>query len=128
MHIEADDSEIAVKAKGPLGSVVVDGANVLMHGFDLNGASGVLVEGFVVQRYHDDIALRNANGNVIRRNETLAAWDHDGIVLFTNSHRNLIEHNISHDNQRPISCGISAGGGSSNNVMNSGIGGGGSGP
>jgi parallel beta-helix repeat protein len=117
VFIGAADSDISVKARGPLGSVVVDGQNTMIHGFELNGASGVLVEGFVVQRYKDNIFLVDANDNVIRGNETRLAWDHDGIELFRNSHRNLIEHNISHDNQKTISCGISAGGGSSNNVI-----------
>jgi parallel beta-helix repeat protein len=115
--IAADDSDISVKARGPLGSVVVDGANTMLHGFELTGAEGVLLEGFVVQRYHDDILLEDADNNVIRGNETTAAWDHDGIQLTRNNHGNLIENNISHDNQRAISCGISVGGGSSDNII-----------
>jgi parallel beta-helix repeat protein len=115
--LEADESGISVKARGPLGSVVVDGQNTMQQGFLLNGANGVLVEGFVVQRYHDNIVLMNANDNVIRGNETMLAWDHDGIELFANAHRNLVENNIAHDNQRPIGCGISVGGGSSDNIV-----------
>jgi parallel beta-helix repeat protein len=115
--VTAADSDISIKAKGPLGSVVVDGANTMMHGFELHGASGVLVEGFVVERFHDDIVLHDANDNVVRLNETRFAWDHDGIELFANSHRNLIEHNIAHDNQMSLGCGISVGGGSSDNVV-----------
>lgn len=113
--ISKDD--LSLTAKGSLGDVVLDGQNTMMHGFEIDGASGVLIEGFVVQRYHDDIVLVKANDNVIRRNETMLAWDHDGIELLATSHRNRIEHNIAHDNRMFTSCGISAGGGSSNNVI-----------
>jgi parallel beta-helix repeat protein len=116
--IDAAHSGISVKARGPLGSVVLAGSGAAQpYGFGLVGAHGVLVEGFVVQNYHDDIVLSGASDNIIRRNETMLAAEHDGIELVSNSHRNLVEHNIAHDNLHSISCGISAGGGSSENVI-----------
>lgn len=116
--IDAAHSDISIKAKGPLGDVVLLGSGAAQpYGFGLIGAHGVLVEGFVVQNYHDDIVLNGATDNIIRRNETTLAADHDGIELESNSHRNLVEHNIAHDNLQTLSCGISAGGGSSENVI-----------
>jgi parallel beta-helix repeat protein len=118
--IDAAHSDISVKAKakGPLGDVVLAGSGAAQpYGFGLIGAHGVLVDGFVVQNYHDDIVLSGATDNVIRGNETTLAADHDGIELVSNSHRNLVEHNIAHDNLQTLSCGISAGGGSSENVI-----------
>lgn len=79
-------NDLSVVAKGPLGSVVVDGEDAMEHGFLLTGGvSGVLIEGFVVQRYHDDIVLSDATENVIRGNETRFASEHDGIELFSNA-------------------------------------------
>jgi parallel beta-helix repeat protein len=113
-----------VKAKGTPEQVVLDGLNTMMHGFELGGTtagtdvSGVLVEGFLVKRYHDDIWLNpNADNNTIRKNVTTEAWDHDGIVV--QGDRNLIEHNLSFNNTKPISCGISVGTGGSENVVRS---------
>jgi len=116
--IDAAHSDVAVKAKGPHGGVVLAGSGAGQpYGFGLIGAHGVLVEGFVVQNYHDDIVLSGATDNTIRGNETMLAADHDGIELVSNSHRNLVEHNVAHDNLHTTSCGISAGGGSSENVI-----------
>jgi parallel beta-helix repeat protein len=116
--IDAAHSNISVKAKGPLGDVVVAGSGAAQpYGFGLLGAHDVLVEGFVVQNYHDDIVLSSATDNTIRGNETMLAAEHDGIELVSNSHRNLVERNVAHDNLHTISCGISAGGGSSENVI-----------
>lgn len=113
---------LRVKAKGKPEQVVLDGLNTMMHGFELGGTaagtdvSGVLIEGFLVKRYHDDIWLNpNADRNTIRKNVTTEAWDHDGIVV--QGDRNLIEHNISFNNTKPISCGISVGTGGSENVV-----------
>jgi parallel beta-helix repeat protein len=113
---------LKLKAKGKPEQVVLDGLNTMMHGFELGGTtagtdvSGVLVEGFLVKRYHDDIWLNpNADNNTIRKNVTTEAWDHDGIVV--QGDRNLIEHNLSFNNTKPISCGISVGTGGSENVV-----------
>lgn len=76
----------------------------------------VLLKGFLVRAYHDDIVLLHADRNVIRANETTAAAEHDGIIV-DNSDGNLIEKNISHDNVQPISCGISVGHGARDNVV-----------
>jgi parallel beta-helix repeat protein len=78
--------------------------------------TGVLIEGFHVTRYHDDIWLNpDADGNTIRKNMTTFAFDHDGIVV--QGDRNLIERNLSFGNTQPISCGISVGTGGSFNVV-----------
>jgi parallel beta-helix repeat protein len=116
--IGAAHSNISVKAKGPLGDVVLAGSGAAQpYGFGLLGAHDVLVDGFVVQNYHDDIVLSGATDNVVRGNETMLAADHDGIELVSNSHRNLVERNVAHDNLQNLGCGISAGGGSSDNVI-----------
>jgi hypothetical protein len=107
-----------VRAKGPLGNIILAGSGAAQpYGFGLIGAHGVLVEGFVVRNYHDDIVLSGASDNVIRGNETTLAAEHDGIELLSNSHWNLVERNVAHDNLHTTSCGISAGGGSSENVI-----------
>jgi hypothetical protein len=55
--IDAAHSDISIKAKGPLGDVVLAGSGAAQpYGFGVVGAHGVLVEGFVVQNYHDDIS------------------------------------------------------------------------
>jgi parallel beta-helix repeat protein len=116
--IDAAHNDISVKAKGPLGDVVLAGSGAAQpYGFGLIGAHDVLIEGFVVQNYHDDIVLSGASDNIVRGNETMFAAEHDGIELVSNSHRNLVEHNVAHDNLHNTSCGISAGGGSSDNVI-----------
>jgi parallel beta-helix repeat protein len=109
-------NDLKVKGKGDPEDVVLDGLNRLMHGFELTNVSGVLIEGFHVTRYHDDIWLNpDADGNTIRKNLTTFAFDHDGIVV--QGDRNLIERNRSFGNTQPISCGISVGTGGSNNVV-----------
>jgi parallel beta-helix repeat protein len=94
---------------------VLDGNNTLMNGFRLEDVTGVLIEGFTVRRYHDDIWLQNADQNEIRRNRTSEAWDHDGIVVTGGSDGNNVHHNVSFNNTRPIGCGMSVGGGSRDN-------------
>jgi parallel beta-helix repeat protein len=113
---------LKVRAKGKPEQVVLDGLNTMMHGFELGGTaagtdvSGVLIEGFHVTRYHDDIWVhQNADGNTLRKNMTTLAWDHDGIVV--QGDRNLIEHNRSFDQTKPIGCGISLGTGASHNLV-----------
>jgi parallel beta-helix repeat protein len=109
-------NDLKVKAKGKPEDVVLDGLDTLMHGFELTNVSGVLIEGFHVTRYHDDIWLNpDADGNTIRKNMTTFAFDHDGIVV--QGDRNLIERNLSFGNTQPISCGISVGTGGSFNVV-----------
>jgi parallel beta-helix repeat protein len=113
---------LQVKAKGKPEQVVLDGLNTMMHGFELGGTtpgtdvSGVLIEGFHVTRYHDDIWVHpNADGNTLRKNITTLAWDHDGIVV--QGDRNLVERNVSFGQTQPIGCGISVGTGGSFNVV-----------
>jgi hypothetical protein len=108
-------NNLRLHARGGPGTVVVDGNNTMMHGFKLEHVSGVLIEGFAVRRYHDDIVLSDADHNTLRRNQTSAAWDHDGIILMAGSDANNVHHNMSFNNTRPIGCGISVGGGSRDN-------------
>jgi parallel beta-helix repeat protein len=92
-------------------------------GFLLHDASGVLIQGFTVQGFHEaDIRLEGANGNVIRNNRTTKSA-HDGIQLNSSSD-NLIEDNVSFDNDAPLparaftdACGVLLQLGSSNNTV-----------
>ena len=92
-------------------------------GFLLRNVSGVLIQGFTVQGFHEsDILLQGANGNVIRNNRTTKAA-HDGIQLNSSSN-NLIENNVSFDNDAPLparaftdACGVLLRLGSSNNTI-----------
>jgi parallel beta-helix repeat protein len=115
--VTVNKNDLSIKARGPAGAVVLDGNGPLLYGFGLVGVTGVLIEGFSVTEYHNNIHLFGSDANVIRRNVTFNASDHDGIVADQGSDANLIEHNVSFGNVRPIGCGISAGGGSRNNVI-----------
>jgi len=92
-------------------------------GFLLHNVSGVLIQGFTVQGFHEsDILLQGANGNLIRNNRTTKAA-HDGIQLNSSSD-NLIENNVSFDNDAPLparaftdACGVLLRMGSSNNTI-----------
>lgn len=92
-------------------------------GFVLHNVSGVLIQGFTVQGFHEsDILLIGADGNVIRNNRTTKSA-HDGIQL-NGSSNNLIENNVSFDNNAPLparaftdACGVLLRLGSSNNTI-----------
>lgn len=92
-------------------------------GFLLHNVRGVLIQGFTVQGFHEaDILLVGANGNVIRNNRTTKSA-HDGIQLNSSSD-NLIENNVSFDNDAPLparaftdACGVLLRLGSSNNTI-----------
>jgi len=75
-------------------------------GFLVQNVSGVLIQGFTVQGFHEaDILLVGANGNVIRNNRTTKSA-HDGIQL-NGSSDNLIEDNVSFNNDAPYPRGPS---------------------
>jgi len=92
-------------------------------GFLVHNVSGVLIQGFTVQGFHEaDILLVGANGNVIRNNRTTKSA-HDGIQLNSSSD-NLIEDNVSFDNDATLparaftdACGVLLNVGSSNNTI-----------
>ncbi|MGH7528861.1 MAG: right-handed parallel beta-helix repeat-containing protein [Gemmatimonadales bacterium] len=108
-------------ALGEPGTVLLDGDNPsptvpFNHAFHLVDVSGVLIEGFTVREYFENIKMTGGGGNTIRRNRTTAAG-HDGIFA-ANSPRNLIEHNVSFDNPSGNACGVNvAGAGSVGNVV-----------
>lgn len=114
-------NNIQLIAAGQPGTVVLDGTNpsptfsAPNHGFLLDGASGVLIQGFALTRYFEEIRLTNANNNTIRRN-TMTGAGHDGITLVASS-ENLIEHNFSFDNLSANACGINVVGASNNNLI-----------
>jgi parallel beta-helix repeat protein len=112
----AATTDLKVVAKGRPEEVVLDGGNALDAGFELEGVTGVLIKGFMVQRYHDNIVLNDANGNRIERNVTTLAFGHDGILV-TASDFNLITKNVSFGNLHPTSCGIGIGTGASSNTV-----------
>lgn len=119
---------LRIVAAGGADRVIIEGEPDNPHsgpeaGFLLNNVSGVLIEGFMVRGFHEaDIVLRGADGNTIRKNRTTKSA-HDGIQL-NNSSGNVIEHNVSFDNDAPLparaftdACGILLRMGSSNNVI-----------
>jgi parallel beta-helix repeat protein len=118
--LTAATNNLQLIAVGAPGTVLLDGTNnscaiANNHGFLLNGASSVLVQGFALIRYCEEIRLTNANGNTIRRNMMTEAG-HDGITLVASS-GNLIEHNTAFDNPSANACGINIIGGSTNNLV-----------
>jgi parallel beta-helix repeat protein len=99
---------LTITAKDQPGTVILD-AGGDHGGFELDAVSGVTIAGFVVRHAHEaDILLMAANDNVIRDNSTTMAG-HDGIELVDSS-RNLIAHNVSHDNLSIRACGIQVAG------------------
>jgi parallel beta-helix repeat protein len=109
-------NDLELIAKGKPEEVVLDGGGALAAGFLLEDVTGVLVKGFMVQRYHDNIVLNDADGNRIEGNVTTLAFGHDGILV-TASDFNLITKNVSFGNLHPTSCGIGIGAGSSFNTV-----------
>lgn len=119
---KADDS---ILAKGAPGDVVLDGnAETILAGFHLANVSGVLIEGFKLQHFHEaSILLEGASANTIRQNLATLAH-HDGIELRQStasghgSADNLIEHNLVIDNLAGNACGIQVrDAGSNSNVI-----------
>jgi parallel beta-helix repeat protein len=111
-------NNLRIRARGEAGSVVLDGMDhTLMAGFFLQDVSGVIIEGFNAQGFHEaDILLEGADNNVVRGN-ALTDAGHDGIEL-SNSSGNIIEHNRSFDNPASNACGINiAGSGSRGNLV-----------
>jgi parallel beta-helix repeat protein len=86
--------------------VVLDGDDTKFAGFLLEDAHGNLIEGFVVQNYHEaGILLAGSSGNTIRKNVTTGSPHHDGIQV-ADSPENVVEHNRSFANTSAIACGI----------------------
>jgi parallel beta-helix repeat protein len=100
-------NDLRILAKGARGAVVLDGlGETLMAGFYIQNASGILINGFRIQNFHEaGILLDNGDGNRIRKNVTTGAH-HDGIELRLGSSGNRIEHNRSIDNLASNACGI----------------------
>lgn len=117
----AAKSGLRLLAKGAPGTVVLDGNNPspslpLNHAFHLLNVSGVLIQGFTVREYFENIKMTGGGGNTVRQNRTTAAG-HDGIFAL-NSANNVIEHNVSFDNPSGNACGVNvAGAGSVANVI-----------
>jgi parallel beta-helix repeat protein len=100
-------NDLRIRAKGSPGAVVLDGmAQTLLAGFYIQNASGILINGFRIQNFHEaGILLDNGDGNRIRKNVTTGAH-HDGIELRLGSSGNRIEHNRVVDNLASNACGI----------------------
>jgi parallel beta-helix repeat protein len=100
-------SDLRIRAKGKPGAVVLDGmAQTLLAGFYIQNASGILINGFRIQNFHEaGILLDNGDRNRIRKNVTTGAH-HDGIELRLGSSGNRIEHNRVIDNLAGNACGI----------------------
>lgn len=103
-----DKNELRLLATGKPGTVVLDGEDdpAMIAGFLLNTAEGNLIEGFVVQNYHEaGILLVESSRNTIRKNVTTGSPHHDGIQV-ADSPENVVEHNRSFANTSAIACGI----------------------
>ena len=100
-------NDLRIRAKGAPGTVVLDGlAQTLLAGFYVQNASGILINGFRIQNFHEaGILLDNGDGNRIRKNVATGAH-HDGIELRLGSSGNRIEHNLAIDNLAANACGV----------------------
>lgn len=114
--IEADDAGVHVEGAG-VEKVILDGGNTDPHGFLLRGTTGVTIEKFTVQHYHDNIVLDGANHNLLKNNVSTATFEHDAFQLFE-SHWNVIEDNEASMTAAPLGCGINLIN-SSNNLVKS---------
>lgn len=108
-------------AQGAPNAVLLDGNNPspavpFNHAFHLLDVSGVLIDGFTVREYFENIKMTGGGGHTIRKNRTTAAG-HDGIFAL-NSANNVIEQNVSFDNPSGNACGVNiAGPGSVGNLV-----------
>lgn len=108
---------IRLIAKHPPEQVILDGLGTTTEdGFSLQNASGVLIEGFTVMRFRENILLDGATNSIVRKNVTHNAH-HDGLLLRNSSTRNLLEENESFGNVSPNGCGLSVLSGSGDNVV-----------
>jgi parallel beta-helix repeat protein len=97
--------------------VILDGGGTTTEdGFFLQNVSGVLIEGFTVRRFRENILLDGATDSIVRKNVTHSAH-HDGLLLRNGSSGNLLEENESFGNVSPNGCGLSVLSGSSDNVV-----------
>lgn len=112
--ITVDD--IHLVAKHPP-AVILDGLGTTTEdGFSLQNVSGVLIEGFTVRQFRENILLDGATNSIVRKNVTHSAH-HDGLLLRNSSSGNLLEQNESFGNVSPNGCGLSVLSGSSDNVV-----------
>jgi parallel beta-helix repeat protein len=108
---------IRLIAKHPAEQVILDGSGTTTEGgFWLQNVSGVLIEGFTVRHFDENILLEGATDSIVRKNLTHSAH-HDGLHLRNFSSGNLLEENESFDNKGPNGCGLSVLGGSTDNVV-----------
>ena len=103
--------DLRIEAQGTPGSVILDGGapghGPLVAGFDLVGASDIVIDGFLIRDYHEaDILLTNSDSNTLRMN-VLTTSGHDGIELINSSY-NVVEQNTSflNDGSAFRGCGI----------------------
>jgi parallel beta-helix repeat protein len=95
-------NRLTVTSRGGPDAVIVEGDIVNPDGapeagFLLHDVSGVVLEGFTVQGFHEsDIIVRGGSHNTIRQNKTTKSA-HDGIQLQASS-GNLVERNVSFNN------------------------------
>jgi hypothetical protein len=99
---------------GLLGTAAPTGYN----GITLRDVSDVLVRGFTVTRFHENIFLQvGANGNRIMHNVLKGPSAHDGINT-NNADGNVITHNeIFQNGIAPRGCGVDLQTGSENNLV-----------
>lgn len=115
--------ELQLMAHGGQEDVVIDGdpggqRPIPEHGIVLENVTGVLVEGFSLVNFNDNIFLRGADTNTIRRNAVTGPSGHSGIHLVDGSDGNRIEHNVATANGDPVGgSGIEIESNSSHNVV-----------
>jgi parallel beta-helix repeat protein len=116
-------NDLRLLAKGKPGDVILDGLDLpaMIAGFRLQNAHGNLIQGFVVQNYHEAgiWLIQGSSRNTIRMNVTTGSPHHDGIQV-ASSPENVIEHNTSFANISPgqVACGINViGPGANGNIV-----------
>jgi parallel beta-helix repeat protein len=92
-----DKSDLRIEAQAAPGDVVVQGMGPTDEriGFHLLAATGILLQGFTVQRFRIGILIEQGSANTLRKNVTRA--NQRGIEAF-NSPANVVEQNISSNN------------------------------
>jgi parallel beta-helix repeat protein len=107
-------------AQGAPDTVVLDGNNKANfagnHAFRVLNVSDVLIEGFMVREYFENIRLEGGGGNTVRNNRSTDAGHDPFIVL--NSANNVVEQNVGFDNLGGNACGVNIqGAGSQGNLI-----------
>lgn len=123
-RVTISTNDLRLLARGAPDTVLLDGNDKANFGgnnaFRLLNTSGVLIEGFTVREYFENIRIQGGGGNTVRKNRSTDAG-HDPFIVF-NSANNVVEQNVGFDNLGGNACGVNVtGAGSVGNLVRNNI-------